>query len=709
MPGIFSRLKTWVAGEVLTHSDLNAEFDNIIANAQADKLDGASHNLSEMQSVEDPAPSGTPDVVQPISIFDEIKRLRYAVSRIIGKSYWYDSPSRSLENFFSKPLHLFAPKTFISNSIDQDVVFAGIHDSLSFSDREFFDDSIKKFSAVSLKSPVSSPRYFFLDPGRMNPNYGTFSLWFRNVSGLDTILYNPNLGVKVYLNNAGYIAVDLTLATASSLTDKVVQTVIVGNQSLAGLSSFTHLLFSFRIENKSTDSISLFINGSQVGTTVNGPFNVNSPLRPETWIINGSSTSRVVTSTLTNFSLPGSSGWSKVTTGGTESISDGVLAVDTVSGSTLYYTNTPPSTSSNGQWFEFKLKIGSSANPSDPVTFPSSDKVSEKFGVVLRTSTDQKLCDLAVSPSGIYSRQASQLTGTALVASYPLFIPHDFHQWSVVTVQTVGGTHVNIYINGLYRGSAKLGSDSTAGSLIAFGDMSDENQDGPFFLEYFKMGTSGDVVSPNSTATSHFSDICSVDSDGLDSTTIQAIQLSSPLDIFGNQENFPVCLTLKTKAFGTRFAGGLNFPTATTGYSLLGGPIQENPISYVGGFYSDGKTPINVTAKIRIHSEVPSAQKLSFAALMTIVPVSYSGFGAVTSFGRLRDEQGTNGPSGLPFDLCYFEHYTGTAITKTDNIKVDYSGVFPAGYCNVRVYYANSSTGTVKVWLDEMSVETSKG
>lgn len=708
MPGIFSRLKTWVAGEVLTHSDLNAEFDNIIANAQADKLDGASHNLSEMQSVEDPAPSGTPDVVQPISIFDEIKRLRYAVSRIIGKSYWYDSPSRSLENFFSKPLHLFAPKTFISNSIDQDVVFAGIHDSLSFSDREFFDDSIKKFSAVSLKSPVSSPRYFFLDPGRMNPNYGTFSLWFRNVSGLDTILYNPNLGVKVYLNNAGYIAVDLTLATASSLTDKVVQTVIVGNQSLAGLSSFTHLLFSFRIENKSTDSISLFINGSQVGTTVNGPFNVNSPLRPETWIINGSSTSRVVTSTLTNFSLPGSSGWSKVTTGGTESISGGILTVDTVSGSTLYYTNTPPSTSSNGQWFEFKLKIGSSASPTAPWALPTTDKVSEKFGVVLRTSTDQKLCDIAVSPNGIYIRQASQLTATTLVSSYPLFIPHDFHQWSVVTVQTVGGTHVNVYINGLYKGSAKLGSDSTAGSFIAFGDMSDQNQDGPFFLEYFKMGTSGDVVSPNSTATSHFSDICSVDSDGLDSTTIQAIQLSSPLDIFGNQENFPVCLNTQTKTNGTRFSAGVPFAVSSN-YSLLGGPIQDNPVSYVNGFYSDGKTPVNIVAKIRIHYEIPSAQTLSFHALMTIIPVSYSSFGAVTSFGAPRDEQGNLNVSGLPYEFCYFQQFTGTTITKTDEVKLNYSAVFPAGYCNVNIYYANLSSATVKVWLNLMSVETSKG
>jgi len=109
MPGIFSRLKTWVAGEVLTHSDLNAEFDNLIANAQADKLDGVSHNLSEMQSSEDPAPSGTPDVVQPISISDEIKRLRYAINRIVGKTNWYDVPSRNLTSKFTSARHIFSP------------------------------------------------------------------------------------------------------------------------------------------------------------------------------------------------------------------------------------------------------------------------------------------------------------------------------------------------------------------------------------------------------------------------------------------------------------------------------------------------------------------------------------------------------------------------------------------------------------------------
>jgi hypothetical protein len=708
MPGIFSRLKTWVAGEVLTHSDLNAEFDNLIANGQADKLDGVSHNLSEMQSSEDPAPSGTPDVVQPISISDEIKRIRYAINRIVGKTNWYEAPARSLENFFAKPLHLFAPKTFIESSAAQDVVFAGIQDSLSFADTGFFDSSIKKFSAASLKSPVTAPRFFLLDPGRMNPNYGTFSLWFRNVTGLETILYNHSLGVRVYLNNAGYIAVDLNLATPASSTEKTVQTVILGSEPLAGLTSFSHLLFSFKIENKSTDSISLFINGQQVGSTVTGPFNINSPNRAEHWVVNGSSTSRTVTSTLTNNALPGSSGWTKVTTGGTESILNGVLTVDTASASQLYYTNTPPSTSSDGQWFEFKLRLNESTSPTVPWAVPSADKSPDKFGVILRTSTDQKICDIAISPNGIQIRQISQLGLTRLSVAYPLFIPHDFHQWTVVTVQTVSSTHVNVYINGVFRGSAKLGSDSTAGSLIAFGDMGDENQNGSFDLEYFKLGTSGTVIAPNITSTINYSDFCVVDSESLDSTTIQALQLSSPVDIFGNQESYGVSICSSSESVGTRKTAGFPFPVST-GFSLLGGPIEDSPVAYVSGFFSDGKTPTNISARIKIHSEIPNTQKLDFFCFMTVIPKSYTSYGTYTAFGKPRVDVGNLTYSGVPFDSVFFEQYSGALIIKVDDVLLKYSAVFPAGYCVVNIYYANFSSATTKVWLYRMMVETSKG
>ena len=30
---VLSRVKTWISGEVLTHTDLNAEFDNLLNNA----------------------------------------------------------------------------------------------------------------------------------------------------------------------------------------------------------------------------------------------------------------------------------------------------------------------------------------------------------------------------------------------------------------------------------------------------------------------------------------------------------------------------------------------------------------------------------------------------------------------------------------------------------------------------------------------------
>lgn len=705
MPGIFSRLKTWVAGEVLTHSDLNAEFDNIINNAAGDKMDGTSHNLAEMQQTENPAPSGTPDLVQPISITDEIRRLRYAISRVIGKTNWYDAPSRSLENFYFNPLHIFDPAVFTETNIDSDVVSAGLYDSLSFIDRTFYDTTLKKYASVALKSTSSVPRFFTLDPGRMNPNYGTFSLWFRNVSALDTILYNPTLGVRVYLNNGGFIAVDLTLATAASATEKVVQTVIVGTAPLAGLSSFTHLAFSFRIQNLPSDSISLYINGQQVGSTAVGPFNVNMPMRAEHWFLNGSDQARTVTTKLTNNALPVPSGWTKVTTAGTESILNGVLTINTTTAGTLYYTNVPPSTSSSGLWVEFKVKLGGATTPL-PTVAPVSDKISAKFGVVLRTNTDQKVIDIGIDPNGLNAHQVSQLTASSVNAGYPLFIHHDFHQWTTVTIQTVGGTHANIFINGVFRGAAKLGTDATAGSLVAFGDMNTDNQSGETYLEYFNMGTSGSVVYPNTTSTAIFSDFCALDTDSLDSTTLQALQVSAPRDIFGNQQNFKIGFERGCQTSQTRFLGSNNLGTTTTP-TLLGGPLEDGSIAYIGGFYSDGKNPVSLDSLIKFHASVPNATNVQLAGFMTVIPKTYLGFGSLTSFGVLRDAPGTNRSEGVPYDKAVFDNASSATIVTNLTLDLDYSAVFPAGYNEVYVYVYNLGSTSASIWLDSMTLRVS--
>lgn len=89
MGSTYSRVKTWGA-EVLTYSDLNAEFDNILTNLTPAGVDDESTNAAAMQTTADPYPAASPSLAT--SLQGEIQRLRYIVQQITGMSYWYVDP-----------------------------------------------------------------------------------------------------------------------------------------------------------------------------------------------------------------------------------------------------------------------------------------------------------------------------------------------------------------------------------------------------------------------------------------------------------------------------------------------------------------------------------------------------------------------------------------------------------------------------------------
>lgn len=91
---IFSRVKTWVSNEVLTASDLNAEFDNLLTNTKPSSIEDYSTNTSEMQSSADPGGVGSESLAT--SLAGEIQRLRYKVKQIIGGAQWYSTPDFDL-------------------------------------------------------------------------------------------------------------------------------------------------------------------------------------------------------------------------------------------------------------------------------------------------------------------------------------------------------------------------------------------------------------------------------------------------------------------------------------------------------------------------------------------------------------------------------------------------------------------------------------
>lgn len=86
----FSRVKTWIA-EILTHTDLNAEFDNILTNFTPAGMDDASATDAAMQTATDPYPAAA--ISKPTDLTGEIQRLRYLIKQLSGETYWYVDPS----------------------------------------------------------------------------------------------------------------------------------------------------------------------------------------------------------------------------------------------------------------------------------------------------------------------------------------------------------------------------------------------------------------------------------------------------------------------------------------------------------------------------------------------------------------------------------------------------------------------------------------
>lgn len=93
MGATFNRLKTWIS-ETLNASDVNAEFDNILNNLTPAGIDDYAANVTEFQTQTDPGEVGSESL--PLSLSEEIARLRYEIAEIKGTTYHYTSPVTSL-------------------------------------------------------------------------------------------------------------------------------------------------------------------------------------------------------------------------------------------------------------------------------------------------------------------------------------------------------------------------------------------------------------------------------------------------------------------------------------------------------------------------------------------------------------------------------------------------------------------------------------
>ena len=100
MAGVYSRIKVWIAGEVLTAADLNGEFNNEINNAIPASIDDYSDTISQMQSIADPGEVGTESLATTLS--GELERIRFTIKelKLFLKStivQWYESLSGAID------------------------------------------------------------------------------------------------------------------------------------------------------------------------------------------------------------------------------------------------------------------------------------------------------------------------------------------------------------------------------------------------------------------------------------------------------------------------------------------------------------------------------------------------------------------------------------------------------------------------------------
>jgi hypothetical protein len=93
---VFSRVKVWVSNEVLTASDLNGEFNNLLNNTIPASIEDYSPDVATMQSTTDPGGVGTESLATTLA--GELQRLRYKVKQILGGDQWYSAPLFSLKN-----------------------------------------------------------------------------------------------------------------------------------------------------------------------------------------------------------------------------------------------------------------------------------------------------------------------------------------------------------------------------------------------------------------------------------------------------------------------------------------------------------------------------------------------------------------------------------------------------------------------------------
>jgi len=614
MPGIV-RLKTWVAREVLVYSDLNDEFDNIINNLEASNVDGYSASVAQMRETTDPGGVGSESLALRIS--DEIERIRFAINRIVGKTYWYEAPSRSLQATYSDA-HLYLQSnpyagTAAVAELASEAMVAGFIDSDNFDDSNWFDVTNKKMSdtAFAFRNDPADSRYFYMDTSKVSATSSTLSFWFRNFAANDTIFFNPVSGLRVFLDGNGYLK--LIQENSDSVTNGTkLSGSITGASSLAGSTSFNNVIVRYRYGNVSTDQVDMLLNGTLVGSISGSAIPINVPVAPgNRSVIMANRSPNSATYLLTfpsGTGLPASNGWTRTNTGAiTEAAASGILTITAAATSdTNFYTRATPAGAlpTNGQFIEMKMRFGSNVG-----SVTDAPQTGAPFGFYLHNASSSLGVVCRITPDEIFfNRPDSATPNIPLSTEGPLLsIAHNFVQWSHIFF-VMKPTITFVFINGELKGSFTTPADTTANNEVKFGKFVASNVAPTIQLEYLYFGsmagTNPDYYLENATNVQQISDVCGIRGFVTDASVISSLQSSSPFSLFGKNE--------RSSNFVTNRSYWLATSVATTTSSSIG---------TVADFYSDGVTPVKINCLVHAR---PSASTAGAYHLMAYLKLARS-------------------------------------------------------------------------------------
>lgn len=573
MPGLWTRVKVWSSGEILTAADLNAEFNNVITNSVPAQIDDYSVNQAQTELQTDPFPASVLSLAT--SLAGEFERLRYQIARITGNSFWYQAPPTDLSTLSqgeSLGLHIglefegalggaSSTANVLAKLINQGAIINAA--SLSTADTVVadFDSTNKKFNAFSYILAAGNILAF---PGHHgNPVKGSISAWFRNFAANDYIAYNPLLGLELYLSATGLLTWKVTEKTAATESTKNTTTV-QGVTSRAGDTTFRNVTAKWRFNDEagtSTDLMEMEREAADEGTQISGDNIDISSCDGGIWFFGARRNEPASWDHfLANNGLPTahSSPW---TSNGTPNatVSNGILNIATTGGTTGYFSKTgSPLTGVNTSSMTavIKLRVNSisqRASLDNPQCF-----------FYVRDDSEDRSFALQFFKGSV----ALFFYGASPVLIYEEFLDtSQFHTYWITSSGTPNPT-VKLYIDGLLVFSeVNSVSDATASDFVQFGDAI---ATGDIDIDEEFVAFADEVAAPIAASSQGNLDSIGLTSNVISDSVITRLQSSKVTDVFGKVPSYGP--TLPHTCVFDRFGIAITF--SSTNYTNLQGRFK---------------------------------------------------------------------------------------------------------------------------------------